>query len=166
MALPRPTAAVARTAERFDTVPWYVHRRDTLALITYGFLTVLMTWPQAIALNSVRDHQDPLFSMWRLGWIAHALSTAPSELFNGNVYFPERGTLLYSDTTLLQGLLAWPFVRMGISLPVIYNALVLASFVASAWAMYVLARELSGSRAGAFLAGLIFAFPPFRFDHY
>jgi hypothetical protein len=167
MARPTPIAAAARRpAEKFDTVPWYVHRRDALALITYGFLTVLMTWPQAVALTSVPAHQDPLFSIWRLGWIARALSTAPSDLFNGNVYFPERGTLLYSDTTLLEGLIAWPLVELGIPLAAVYNVLVLASFVASAWAMYLLVKELSGSRAGAFLAGVIFAFAPFRFDHY
>jgi hypothetical protein len=167
MALPRPTAAsTSRPAERFDTVPWYVHRSNTLALLTYAVLTVLLTWPQAVALNSVPAHQDPLFSIWRLGWIAHALSTVPSELFNGNVYFPARGTLLYSDTTLLQGLLAWPLVGLGVPLPAVYNALVLASFVASAWFMYLLVRELSGSSAGAFLGGVIFAFAPFRFDHY
>jgi hypothetical protein len=167
MALPRPTAAIAsRPAERFDTVPWYVHRGDTLALLTYGFLTLLLTWPQVIALNSIPAHQDPLFSIWRLGWIAHALSNSPSELLNGNIYYPARGTLLFSDTTLLQGLLAWPLVGLGLRLVAIYNILVLASFVASAWATYLLVRQLSGSRAAAFLAGLIFAFAPFRFDHY
>jgi hypothetical protein len=193
MARPRLTAAAAnRPADTYDTrvfepgkevvdssvdhvidasgerlSRWtHRHRRDIITFTAYVLLTLLLTWPQVAELQSVPRHQDPLFSIWRLAWIGRALSTAPDQLFNGNNYYPTRGTLLFSDATLVQGLLAWPFVRLGVPLPSVYNVLVLASFVASAWAMWLLAFELTGSRRGAFVAGLIFAFAPFRFDHY
>lgn len=139
---------------------------DFTAFAFYVLLTLGLTWPQAIELQGVVRHIDPYFSTWRLAWIAHALSTAPGELFNGNIFFPERGTLLYSDAVLVQGVLGWPLAAAGVPAPSVYNVLLLASFVASAGAMYVFAREVTGSRPGALVAGVIFGFAPFRFDHY
>lgn len=143
-----------------------VRLQDVTAFSFYVLLTLGLTWPQAIELQGVAQHIDPYFSVWRLAWIAHALSTAPGELFNGNIFFPERGTLLYSDAVLVQGLLGWPLTAAGVPAPSVYNVLLLASFAASAGAMYVLAREVTGSRPGALVAGVIFGFAPFRFDHY
>ena len=54
-------------------------------------LTVVMTWPQVEYLGTrARQHQDVYFNMWRLRWFAHALATAPSHLFDGNIFHPER----------------------------------------------------------------------------
>jgi hypothetical protein len=45
-----------------------------------------MTWPQALILKThAFDHHDVFFKLWRLRWIAHALSTSPAELFNANI---------------------------------------------------------------------------------
>ena len=42
----------------------------------------------------------------------------------------------------------------------------LFSFVAAGLAMFALARAISGHVGGALIAGLVFAFDPFRFSHY
>ena len=44
-----------------------------------------------------------------------------------------------------------------------YNLLFLSTFVLSGLGMFLLGRELTGSRAAGFVAGLAFAFSPFRF---
>ena len=41
----------------------------------------------------------------------------------------------------------------------------IASLVASALAMHVFARALTGSEAAAYVAGLIFGFAPYHFTH-
>ena len=128
--------------------------------------TVVITWPQVIRFDSIPHHEDAFFSLWRLGWIAHALTTDPWHLFDGNIFYPERYTLAYSDGVLVEGLIALPFIQAGVPVVYVYNALVLGSFVACGLAMYLLARRLTGSTAAALLAGLVFAFAPFRFDHY
>ena len=47
-----------------------------------------------------------------------------------------------------------------------YNALLLASIALSGWAMWRYALHLTGDTIAALLAGIIFAFVPYRFDHF
>lgn len=138
-------------------------RRVVVLLVA---LTALATWPQAIRVDSIPDNVDSFFSLWRLGWIAHQLVEAPSRLFDGNILHPEPNTLAYSDAMLLLGVAGLPFVRAGVPIVYVYNALVLASFVASGIGMYVLVRHLTGSAIAATLSAVIFAFASYRFDHY
>src|SRR4030095_16551755 len=45
-------------------------RQQALIAILFAGLTVALTFPQAVRLDSVPYHSDPYFSMWRLGWVA------------------------------------------------------------------------------------------------
>lgn len=135
--------------------------------ILFVLLTTLMTWPQALVLRDhAIDHQDVYFNMWRLRWIAHALSTAPFELFNANIFYPERGVLAYSDAMLVEGVFAAPLFWAGVPPVLVHNFMLLGPIVASAVGIFVLSRHLTGSRAGAVMAGIVFAFAPYRFEHY
>jgi hypothetical protein len=130
-------------------------------LLLFAALTVLMTWPQAAHLTThVANNDDPLLSIWRVSWIAHALAERPADLFNGNIFYPEQRTLAYSDSTLLQGLLAAPFIWAGISNITVYNVLLLSSFALSGAAMFLYAFELTASRWAAAIAGIVFAIAP------
>jgi hypothetical protein len=142
-------------------------RRDLLvATLAFAVLTCWFTYPQAFELGSVPLHHDAYFSIWRISWIAHQLPRAPWHLFDANIFAPATGTLAYSDAVLLQGLLASPLLWAGVPGVVAYNLLVLTSFVFAGVAMFVLTRHLTGSALAAFVAGAIFAFAPFRIDHY
>jgi hypothetical protein len=142
-------------------------RRGAAVVALFAGLTILMTWPQAAVLGThVPSNDDPLLSIWRLSWIAHALATDPLSLPDGNIFHPERRTLAYTDAVPLQGLVAAPFIMAGTSPVLVYNVLVLASIALSGVAMYVFARRLTGSTAAALVAGVVFAFVPYRFDHY
>ena len=143
-------------------------RRETLlASLVFAALTIVMTWPQAGNLRThVGAHFDSYFSMWRLSWIAHQIPLAPSQLFHGNIFYPQRFTLALSDPILLPGLVAAPLLWAGVHAITTYNLLILASFVLSGVAMWALASRLTGSSAAGYLAGVIFAFAPYRFEHY
>lgn len=133
----------------------------------FSLLTGLLTYPQLFHLSThVGYHYDALFSIWRLAWIAHQVPRDPLRLFDANIFHPEPATLAYSDAMLLPGLIGTPLMVSGVSPVVVYNGLVLASFVAAGVAMYALIRNLTGSAAAAAIAGLIFAFQPYRFAHY
>jgi hypothetical protein len=128
---------------------------------------VLMTWPQAAHLSShVPAFDDPLLSIWRLSWIAHALATSPADLMNGNIFYPEPRTLAYTDAVLLQGFIAAPLILLGMPAVTVYNLLVLGSIALSGAAMCLLASRLTGRIHAGVVAGFIYAFVPFRFDHY
>jgi hypothetical protein len=129
-------------------------------------LTLVMTGPQALRMDAVRDLGDPLFSIWRLAWIAHQLPRDPLNLFDGNIYYPSRFTLAYSDSIVLPGVVTAPLFWAGVPAVPLYNAFVLASFVLAGVSMYVLVRSLTGQPTAALVSGVVFAFYPFRFQHY
>jgi hypothetical protein len=141
--------------------------RDVLlAGAALTLLTAAATWPQVRLLAThVGRHYDSLFSVWRMAWIAHQLVTDPGHLFDANIFHPEPNTLAYSDAVLLPALFGAPLVWIGVPPLVTYNLLILLSFVAAGLGMYVLAFELTGSGLAAFLAGVAFAFQPYRFAH-
>jgi hypothetical protein len=137
------------------------------ALSLFSTLTVVMTWPQARHLSThALEHQDVYFNMWRLGWFAHALSSAPSAIFHGNIFHPERYTLAFSDAILVEGMIAAPLLWVGVPPVLVHNLLLLGGIVLSALGMTALVARLTGNRAAGVLAGIIFAFAPYRFEHY
>jgi hypothetical protein len=130
-------------------------------------LTVILTWPQALYLGSrVAAHNDPLLSIWRLSWIAHVLPGHPQQLIDGNIFTPHVRTLAYSDATLLQGLLAAPWLWARLNPVFIYNVLLLGGIVLSGVGMFVLARHLTGNADAALVAAAIFTLLPYRILHF
>lgn len=154
------------TAPATATGTW--HLGQTLQVTLFFILiTALMTWPQVTVLTThAREHQDIYFNLWRLLWVAHALPTAPSQLFTGNIFHPEPRPLTFSDAMLIEGVIGAPFLWAGLPPLLVHNLLLLGAIVASGVGMFVLARELTGSPGGALAAGLIFSFAPYRFEHY
>jgi hypothetical protein len=139
-----------------------------LALLVLGFsaLTMALTWPQIVRLDSVADLGDPLFSIWRIAWISHQLPRHPLALFDTNQFHPERLTLTYSDSLVVPALMSAPFFWMGVHPVVVYNLLLLSGFVLSGVAMFLLVRALTGRADAAVIAGAIFALYPYRYEHY
>jgi hypothetical protein len=142
-------------------------RRAVPVILGFVALTVILTYPQIRGFASaVPHHSDPYFSMWRLGWVAHAISHDPRTIFDANIFFPEGNTLAYSDAMLLPGVLLAPLFWAHVPAVITYNAVLFLSFVLSGYTAFLLARELTADTAAAFLAGVIFAFAPYRFTHY
>lgn len=113
---------------------------------------------------------DPYLNLWILGWDLRKLTTAPASLFDGsifnaNIFHPADATLAYSDHLLLQAIVLVPLYQYTHDVVLCYNVLLLASFLASGVAMHALARQLGASREGALVAGLAWAFWPYRISH-
>ncbi len=151
-------------------------RRPTLwACLAYLGITLAMTWPLArgLARDLPQDLADPVLNCWILSWASDRLRLALSGDFaalagfwNANIFHPEPRTLAYSEHLLAQSLQILPLRWMGAGLVLCYNLLFLESFVLSAIGMYLLARDLTGSRTAAFAAGLLFGFAPYRADQF
>jgi hypothetical protein len=134
--------------------------------LAYGLVVVVMTWPQAARLDMVPDLGDPLFSTWRLAWTAHQIVRDPLHLFDGNIFYPERLTLTYSDSHIVLGLMSAPFLWAGFHQLAVYNVLFLSLFAFSGATMFVLVRALTGRSDAAMVSGTLFALYPYRFEHY
>lgn len=144
-----------------------VLRRHAIAVTLALAATVAFTWPQAARVGSATpDHIDATFNIWRVSWIAHQLRSAPTELFDANILHPLRRTLALSDPILVQGLLGAPFLWAGLHPIAVTNGLILMAFATNAVGAGWLAWHLTRRVVAAALAGLIYAFAPFRFDHY
>ena len=133
----------------------------------FALLTAVMTWPQVTRLSTdAYEHQDVYFNMWRFAWVAHALSTSPSHLLDGNIFYPEPRTLTFSDAMPVESTLAAPLLWAGLPQVLVHNIMLLGGMVLSSAGIFVLARRLTGSSAAAFTAGIVFGFAPYRFEHY
>jgi len=139
----------------------------TLALLLFSLLTAVMTYPQVLRMtDGVHDDGDPYMVTWVLAWVAHQLPIAPAHIFDANIFYPERNTLAYSETLLVPGLVAAPLFWLGVGPILIYNLVFLSGFALSGVGVALLVRRLTGHNGAAILAGIIFAFPPYRIDHY
>lgn len=137
------------------------------AAVVLTGLTLFVTWPQGLFLSSqLAAHHDALFSIWRISWIAHGLQVAPLHLFDANIFHPAQGTLAFSDATLLEGLVGAPLLWAGLPPTLVYNLLLLAGFVGSGVAMYVLSWHLTRQAGPALIAGAVFTVLPYRIEHF
>jgi hypothetical protein len=129
-------------------------------------LAIYFTWPMTPRLGSVGRVAmgDGQFSVWNVAWVAHAIVTPGMHLFDANIFHPHRNTLAYSEPNLGAGFVAVPaYVLTGGNPYAAHNSAVLISLVFAVIGMYLLARRLTGSREGAFVAAIVFAFCPFFF---
>jgi hypothetical protein len=108
------------------------------------------------------DIGDPLLNAWILAWDAHALLHQPNRLFDANIFFPLPNTLAYSEHLLATALLAMP-LQVASGQPLLtYNVTLLVSFALSGLGMYLLCLQWTGRRIAALVAGLAYAFAPYR----
>ncbi len=140
----------------------------------YLLAAIVLTWPLVLhpfgRLAAPVGPGDPYLNLWILGWDLRAIGSDPLALltgrvFDANIFFPAEQTLAFSDHLLLQAVIVWPLWAVTHDLVFCYNALLFLSFLASAWTMYLLARAVTGSEAGACLAGFAWGFLPFRYAH-
>src|SRR4029077_2021518 len=120
-----------------------------------------LTWPLAVGLTHdiPGDFGDPLFTSWALAWDATHLGRG---WWTANIFAPHALSLAYSEHFLPQALQVLPIYVVTKNPILCYNLLFLSTFVLSGLGMFLLGRELTGSRAAGTLAGLAYAFAPFR----
>lgn len=144
-----------------------------LATLAYTVLAIGLTWPLARGLGRdvPGDLGDPLLNMWILSWDGEQLRRiAAGELeriprfFDANIFHPAPLTLAYSEHLFAQAMQALPVYLASANPILCYNLVFLSTFALSGLGMFALVRELTGSARAAFIAGLLFAFAPYRWS--
>lgn len=137
----------------------------------YVVLTLVMTWPLAPGLTRdiPWDLGDSLLNCWILGWNAdHVLRALGGDIgalrgiLDANIFYPAPLTLAYSELLVAQTIQILPVYALTGNLILCYNLLFLSSFVLSGLGAYLLARHYTDDWRAAFVAGLVFAFVPYR----
>jgi hypothetical protein len=143
--------------------------------VAYTAMAVVMTWPLVTNLGDrlAGDLGDPAFNAWVLAWtsgqVLRALSGDPGALaayWHGNIFHPEPLTLAYSEHLTAQMLQGLPIYAATGNVIAVYNVLFLSTFVLSGLGMYLFVRDLTGRPLAAFLAGVAFAFAPYRLGQF
>jgi hypothetical protein len=150
-------------------------KRLWVVALLYTAVTIVMTWPVAAGIDRdvPSDLGDPAFVTGVIAWGSdHWLALlsgdlqAPSRFWNAPIFHPEPLTLAYSEHFALHSLLTLPAYALTRNPVLCYNLSFLSTFVIGALGMYLLVRDLTGPRdafnPAAFVAGLAFAFAPYR----
>ena len=141
-------------------------RRELGGFAFFLLLAIALTWPLALHLDTaVPDRGDPLLVAWILDWVDHALTHSPLQLFDAPIYHPGIYPLAYSENLVGVAVVVLPFHLAGLPALATYNIAVLLGFAFAAYGAWVLARLVTGSTAGALLAGIFYAFGSFKIAH-
>lgn len=134
-------------------------------LLLFLALSVVMTWPLAKNIDrAVSDSGDPLLNAWIMEWTWHSLTTDPSGFWHAPIFHPLRYTIAFSENLLGITLPLLPFYAAGTKPLVVYNIAMLLGFAFSGYGAFVLGRMVTGSAGAGLVAGIFYAFLPFRFD--
>src|SRR5262245_63809609 len=138
-------------------------RRRSVPILLYIAITVVMAFPLVRHIGSVVPHDlgDPILNTWLLWWGGQRVPLTPG-WWNAPMFFPAPDVMALSE--LLIGLLPITIVVQWLTHSGLtaYNVAFVLSFPLSGLAAYVLAFELTGRRDAGLLAGLAFAFAPYR----
>jgi hypothetical protein len=138
-------------------------RRWYAPALLYVAITVAMVFPLLRHIGSVIPHDlgDPVLNTWLLWWSAKRVPLT-SAWWNAPMFFPAADVMALSE--LLLGLLPITIVVQWLTHNPLtaHNVSFVLSFPLCGLAAYGLAWELTGRRDAALLAGLAFAFAPYR----
>lgn len=146
-------------------------RRASHALAAYLVVALAATWPLVLGLGRdvPWDLGDSVLNMWILAWDCEQIRailtgdlSRVGSFFDANIFHPAPVTLAYSEHLVAQAIQIFPVYLISGNPILSYNVLFLSTFVLSGLGMYLLVRELTGNAIAAFVAGLVFAFVPYR----
>jgi hypothetical protein len=141
----------------------YLHWKTLAVLGAYVVLTLVMTWPLAgqLGMHLPGRGDDLLVRYWNRWWIKRVLTQGGDLFYTDMIFYPTGVNLLYHN-------IAWANIALWLPLQsliggiVAFNLIYLLNLFLCAVGMYVLARHLTLSTAAAFVAGLVYAFFPYR----
>ncbi len=142
--------------------------REVTAYVVGGLLlAVVMTWPLALHLDEriPQDIVDPLNQAWQLAWGGHALRTSPLSLWQANTFFPVSDSLAFSDSLLGYAPIGVLLARGTSGALTAYNVAFLTAYAMCFVGATLLARELGARSSAAVVAGVAFAYAPWRMTH-
>jgi hypothetical protein len=140
--------------------------REAAVLAAFLVLTVAMTWPWAAHVRDTSfDAGDSYLNAWTLAWDFHQTFRDPLHLFDANIFYPLKDTLAFSEHQWGIALVFFPAFAAGLAPLTVHGLAMLFGFAFSGYGAFRLARTLTGSPLAGWVAGVAFAFVPYRFHH-
>lgn len=131
-----------------------------------AFALTFPTWPARLRTHIPGDSGDALLNLWILRWVGHHATDGWSALWDAPIFSPHHDTLAYSES-LIPVSVAHRLLSVLVRSDVMaFDLLYVAGWFASMWFTYLLARRLTVTTSGAFVAGLMYALATPRLSHY
>jgi hypothetical protein len=139
--------------------------REVAIFLAFVALSGLMTWPWLRhPLDTVSDLGDPYTIAYTLWWDYHQTFRDPLHLFDASIFYPYRDTLAFTEHDYGIALLFFPLFALGVRPLTVHSLATVLAFVLSGYGAFRLMRTLTGSYGAAWVAGVAFAFIPYRFQ--
>jgi hypothetical protein len=135
-----------------------------IGALVIALVTIVFFWPIITRIDSYSEGGDAMFNAWTLARDQNCIlrQGCPSYT-DGNIFFPHKDSMLFSETQLSAGLLTLPLHFINDNPIFSYNVWSIASFFFMGFFMYMLAKYLSKKHEFiSILAGILFAYSPFR----
>jgi hypothetical protein len=144
-----------------------MRRAHLLVLVLMLGLVVLYTWPLVTDLAHLYpDNPDARVLTWAMLTGFRNLLTQPSNLMQGDAFYPVGLSLTFSEPLFTPALVAGPIHAMTGNPVLAYNVALILFWAISGWTMYVVAIRLTQDHIGALVAALAFMLCPYRTEMY
>ncbi|HEU5329149.1 MAG TPA: hypothetical protein VFU78_13720, partial [Thermomicrobiales bacterium] len=120
-------------------------------------LVFLMPLPLRLTSAVIGDSSDIWIHLWWMWQVRESLLHGQNPYFSYRVFHPTGAPLYLMGQDMVTALLSIPLQGL-LGLVLTYNLLTIAAVAFGAWAMYLLALDVTGSRPGALVAGALFGF--------
>jgi hypothetical protein len=138
--------------------------RELLIVLAFFVLTSLLTWPYVSRIRgAVSGRNDPYLTSYVLWWDYHATFNDPANLFHPNIFYPYRYALAFSEHCYGIALLFFPLFALGFKPLTVHAVAIFFGFILSGYGGFRLARTLTGQTGPGWIAGILFAFIPYRY---
>ena len=139
--------------------------RELGVIFVFCLFTAILTWPYVIRMRDVVvDTGDPYLITWIMWWDYHQTFTNPLHLFDANVFYPLKYSLAFSENSYGIAVLFFPLYALGVAPLTVHAIAMFLGFVFCGYGAFRLGRTLTGSVAVGWVAGIVFAFVPYRFN--
>jgi len=140
-------------------------RRAAVIGLLYLVLTIALLVPFSLHLGTraMSPGSDWNFTLWVFAWDVRSFLHQPWHIFDANIMAPLPNTLGYEENAIGSALMVAPVIWITHNVQLAANLAAVLTIPLSGLGVYLLARKLRVSEAGAVLAGLVFALEPPRF---
>ena len=150
-------------AAELGTTPPYVRPRLALVFALLSALTLVSSWPLLRQFGTAlpSDLGDPILGSWIFWWNAHQIPLTAA-WWNAPMFAPMPGTFALSETMLALWPITTPIQWLGANPVAAHNFAYLLSYPMTGLAAYVLSFRITRRWDASLIAGLAFAFNPYR----
>lgn len=142
-------------------------QQNLLALLLYTIITLLFFHKYLPFLTDslIGRADDNMEFIWNMWWAKKAMFDPSKSLFYSDyTLYPGGHSLWLHTMSWFNTILSVP-LQSFLSLPLIYNLLILSTFIIGGFSAFLLTRHLTKNSFVSLVSGFIFAFNPWHFTH-